>query len=587
VEATMTHKEPLNYRHHWEEIGNQRLYTLARWLMLIPLVALINQTYPVWPIRGDSEALVFVLWLYLGFSLLMSIALLIPAAAVVLHYTFIADLLLLLLMTFLNQDQPTLFYPFLIIPLVSLSVNQKPLISMGAGLVTALLYMFIVKTGAQGATISYITLGAYTLMLIFIPWFASSLMRQWSTTTRRHISEAEQKKETALNEVQIYRERLRSFSNVTETLANSMDYKQVLKTALREVQKIAPYTVGMVVLSSGQAKELFVAAIEPANPTDQEKKFSINEGAITNIMRPRSSPVLINNISQDPELEPLTTLRSCKAACLIPLRIKMVTYGALLVASNEEDAFTHEHLDLLSGMANYIIVALHTTQLQFDVKQSKTRLIAKEKEVRDRIASRIHDGPTQKVAQIAMNTEFIKQVAKKDPSMLPAELDKFGELAKAANSEMRMTLFELRPLTLETEGMRAALKEYTEKMKLRCGDTRLKIETKGGVDNALDTEAAGVLFDIIQESVNNALKHAEAQTITIRVEQSEGIVTTTIKDDGKGFDLESARQAAAKRASFGLQNFGERAQLIDGTVDIDSAPGQGTSIIITLPARDA
>ncbi len=586
MEATMTHKQPLNYRHHWEETGSQRTYTLARWLMLIPLVALINETTPIWPVNGDSGVLVFALWFYIGFSVLMSIALLIPAAASLLNYTFIVDILMLLLLTWLNESQPNLFYPFLFIPLISLATNQKPLISMGAGLATALAYVVILKADSQGATLSYITLGAYTLMLIFIPWFASSLMRQWSVGTRRHIAEAEQKKETALNEVQTYRERLRSFSNVTETLASSMDYKQVLKTSLREVQKLAPYTVGMVVLSSGQAKELFVAAIEPSNPSDQDRKFSINEGAITNIMRPRSSPVLMNDVSQDPELAPITTLRSCKAACLIPLRMNMVTYGALLVASSEEDAFTHEHLDLLSGMASYVIVALHTTQLQFDVKQSKTRLIAKEKEVRDRIASRIHDGPTQKVAQIAMNTDFIKQVAKKDPTMLPAELDKFGELAKAANSEMRMTLFELRPLTLETEGMRAALKEYTEKMKLRCGDTRLKIETKGGVDNALDTEAAGVLFDIIQESVNNALKHAQAQTITIRMEQSEGIVTTTIKDDGKGFDLESARESASKRASFGLQNFGERAQLIDGTVDIDSAPGQGTAIMITLPARN-
>jgi signal transduction histidine kinase len=217
-----------------------------------------------------------------------------------------------------------------------------------------------------------------------------------------------------------------------------------------------------------------------------------------------------------------------------------------------------------------------------DLRQIKSKLNSKEKEIRDRMASKLHDGPTQKVAQIMMQVDFIKQAMQKDPSMVPQELDKFAALAKVANAEMRMTLFELRPLTLESDGLRAALTEYAEKLKLRAGATQVHVKSKGAVDSALSKEAEGVIFDIIQESVNNALKHAQANNIWITLERKGELYTATVKDDGKGFDLNAARQSATKRASFGLKNFGERAQLIDATVDIDSAPGEGSTVTLVV-----
>lgn len=584
----MTKKNMFNFRGHWQEIASERFYTLARWVVLVLLFAISFPTMQssIWPISLESDAVVLTLWAYAVFSLLASIALFIPPLGTLVRYAYIADMLFIILLSLFSRANTVLFLPFYSLPLISAAVRQKPLISFASGIVAAILYSIVSMTHGDAGTRIDISLVMQALMIVFIPWFTGSLVKHSTSRINRQLSEAEQRKEQAQNEVQRYRERLHSFSNVTTTLATSLDYKQVLNTALREVQKLAPYHVGLVILSSGRPKELFAAVVEPSNPPDQDRTFNINGGIASKIMQPSSTAMLVDDISKEHELEPLNSLRSCKAACIIPLRLKLVTYGMLVVASNETDAFTHEHLDLLTGMANYIIVALHTTQLAFDVRQGNSKLLAKEKEVRDRIASRLHDGPTQKVAQITMQTDFVKKVAEKDPAMLQAELDKFAELAKTANSEMRMTLFELRPLTLETEGLPAALREYAEKMKLRAGSTQIKIETRGSVDTALDLEAAGVLFDIIQESVNNALKHAEASTIVIRAERREERVIVTIKDDGKGFDPVAAKEAAAKRASFGLHNFSERAQMIGGVVDIDSAPGKGATITLTAPVKE-
>lgn len=584
MDTTMLRKQTHSYREHWQAVGGERFYTLARWVMLALLFAISfpGLKEPVWPVSLSSSPLVLTLWAYTIFSMLLSIALFVPPLRTITSQAYILDIALILLLMWFSGMNVIIFLPFFFLPLIGAAVQHQPIISLVAGIITALLYTGVFLLTRDQSTRLDLSTIIQALMLIFIPWFTSSLAEKWNRNTRRMISESEQREAQAQQETERYRERLRSFATISDTLAGSMDYKKVLNTALHEIQKFAPYKVGMILLSSGRPKELFVAVVEPPNPNDQERTFTTNEGTISTMLRPNATAILVENIGQEPELESLTTLRSCKAACVVPLRLKLNTYGMLLIASEQAGAFRQEQLDMISGMASSIIVALHATQLAFDLKQMHTRLLTNEKEMRNRIASKLHDGPTQKVAQIAMNTDFIKKVAQHEPARLTAELDTFAALAKAANSEMRMTLFELRPLTLESEGLRKAIAEYVDKVKLRSGTTQIKLQARGDVDTALSLDAAGVVFDIIQESVNNALKHAEAKTISIRLERLEELFVVAIKDDGKGFDPTTAKQDAAKRASFGLHNFSERAQMIDGTVEIDSSPGKGATVTITV-----
>jgi signal transduction histidine kinase len=578
-----TTSRPRTYRDYWQASGGEKLTTLTRLLLFIPLIAILQKSHVVWPPAPTSEPVVLLLWGYLGFGILMSVLLLIPPIGSLSRHLYVLDVVLLVVLAVLSENI-VLFFPFLLVPLLSAAAYQAPLLSLLSGLLTAAAYGSVFYASWDGPEFPTFPLMVQVLMLLFLPWVSINLTRQWASVNQRTIAAAEAHRDEALEQAQFYQEQMRSFSNVTAKLAETVNYKQVTTIALQEIQKLLPQSrTGLILLPTGNPKELKIESVEPANPSVLGSTITTGNGTIGGMLRASSTACIVENIGHEPEAESLPMLQSYSSAALSPLRMKLKTFGILIVLSDQPDAFTSEHLEMLQGIANYIIVAIYNAQMQFEMKQGHSRLLAKEKEVRDNIASKLHDGPTQKVAQISMNTDFIKKVAQNDPSRLPEELDKFAQLAQVANSEMRMTLFELRPLTLETQGLRAALDEYVEKLKIRSGKTQVLVRSRGSLDTALEREAESVIFDIVQESVNNALKHAEASQIKISLERQDTQFVTTVSDDGKGFDPEAARESAAKRASFGLQNFNERAEMIGGTVEIDAAPGKGSTIRIIVP----
>jgi signal transduction histidine kinase len=179
-----------------------------------------------------------------------------------------------------------------------------------------------------------------------------------------------------------------------------------------------------------------------------------------------------------------------------------------------------------------------------------------------------------------MNVEFIKRLLDRDPSRIVPELDKLGALAKRTTHEVRTMLFELRPLVLETQGLDTTLRQYLERFQ---GNGTEIILDSAEINADLDTKTEGTLFNIIQESVNNALKYAKAEHIWVRLRQTDTTLEMTVQDDGRGFDLQKVLASYEKRGSFGLLNIEERAKLIGGMAEMHSAPGQGTTVRVIVP----
>jgi len=234
-------------------------------------------------------------------------------------------------------------------------------------------------------------------------------------------------------------------------------------------------------------------------------------------------------------------------------------------------------------LANYALVALQNAQLIQDLRSERTKLLSKEEEVRHQLARDLHDGPAQALAAITMNAEFIKRLLERDPSRVLTELDKLGALAKRTTHEVRTMLFELRPLALETQGLGETLHQYFERF--QSNTTKIILEAED-LHITLDTKTEGTLFNIIQEAVNNALKHARAEHIWVRVKHVGATVETVIKDDGRGFDLQKVKETYDKRGSFGLLNIEERAKLVNGSAEISSTPGNGTNVRVIVPVHE-
>lgn len=575
----------------WQMLGGDRFYTLTRWIALALLIAIsrLLTNEPIWPPLASSSPITLLVWGYTLFSLLTTAALFVHALGSLLRVAFAVDIAVITLLTYfnLNKDQPGLFYPLYVLPLVSIAMRMRPSRGVLTGLLTALAYAAAsvgARIGADNGSIPRDTLGIVAISLqgaalVFIPWLTSGLAERWHAANRRSIALAEQKTQDALGEANAYRDQMRALYEVAYTLSTTMNYQSVLDSALIESRRLVPHSCSLVLLSTGQPDELYVAAGYGLREADFTSHVRVGLGRVGQALR-AAEPVLLADVSAEEELRPISALATCRATCIVPLRAGLRTYGVMLVAGDREQLFSPEQLGMVTALANYAIIALHNAQLIQDLREERTKLLSKEEEVRRQLARDLHDGPAQALAAITMGLEFVKRLLERDPGRVVAELDKLANLSKRTTHEVRTMLFELRPLVLETQGLDVTLRQYFERFQ---SDGMQIILEMGEINAHLDTKVEGTLFNIIQESVNNALKHARAQHIWVRLKQTPTALEATVQDDGRGFDLQKVLASYEQRGSFGLLNIEERAKLIGGMAELHSAPGEGTTVHVIMP----
>lgn len=198
-------------------------------------------------------------------------------------------------------------------------------------------------------------------------------------------------------------------------------------------------------------------------------------------------------------------------------------------------------------------------------------------EERQRLARDLHDSVTQALYGVTLHAEAAqRQLAAGEEGLALEALRILKQTAQEALDEMRLLIFELRPPLLAQVGLVAALQA-----RLNAVEGRAQLQTKLIADEigALPTPVEEALYRIAQEALNNALKHARARAIVIRILQSGGSLTLDIEDDGVGF---SPAEAAAG-GGMGLRGIAERVAQLRGALTLTSAPAAGTRMHVEVP----
>jgi signal transduction histidine kinase len=296
---------------------------------------------------------------------------------------------------------------------------------------------------------------------------------------------------------------------------------------------------------------------------------------------------IVNDVEQDPrfydgigrEVDFVTRSIVC-----VPMRVKDRVVGVMqLLNKRSGEPFTDQDLQLLNTLAAQAGIAVDNARLYQSLKEERDRLLSKEEEVRKQIARDLHDGPTQGVAAIAMNIEFIKRLLTAMPERVPSELETLSDLVTKTSHNIRTLLFELRPLGLETQGLLPTLQQYVARWRDPSGsNVQLRLEAPANVPR-LPHESEAAIFIILQEAVNNARKHARVGEITIYLYQEEDQLVASVRDRGKGFNLAVVEASYETRGSLGLLNMKERARLIGAECRIRSAPTEGTTVELRVP----
>ncbi|WP_437829486.1 sensor histidine kinase [Niallia taxi] len=219
-----------------------------------------------------------------------------------------------------------------------------------------------------------------------------------------------------------------------------------------------------------------------------------------------------------------------------------------------------------------------------DAKQKQDfglKIIGAQEEERKRLSREIHDGPAQMMANVMMRSDLIERIYKEHGAQEAfEEIKNLKLMVRSALYEVRRIIYDLRPMALDDLGLVPTLKKYLKTTEEYYQTASIGFTTIGK-DFRLPNKYEVALFRLIQESVQNALKHAEAKTILVKIEMRRDQVIVVIKDDGKGFD-----KSVKKQESFGLIGMRERVELLEGELSIDSKIGSGTLVMINVPVKN-
>ena len=382
---------------------------------------------------------------------------------------------------------------------------------------------------------------------------------------------------------------------IGRNLASTLDLNEVLTRLLTRTYNTMDVEDGSVLLIEEVSGDL-VSQVVLGSLAEGTEPFRIPRGqGIAGQVAETGIPVIVNEAKDDPrhftKIDEDTGFVTKSILC-VPLLTHEKIVGVLEVFNKKSGPFTEQDQQLLSSIADYAATAIENAQLHQSVIEERNHVIRAQEEVSHKLQRDLHDGPTQLVAAIQMGLDFtLKAMEHNEYDMATEEMKNMLQLAERASHQMRTLLFELRPLVLKTKGLVVAVEMYLTRRQEEAEKTRLHLvcnaDTPDGLVDRMKDDVEAALFAIVQESVNNALKHAKANNIFVRLTQEKDHLTVTIADDGVGFDVHKVIDNYEDRGSYGMINLRERVAVAKGDYTINSAPGEGSEIVIHVPLETA
>ena len=374
---------------------------------------------------------------------------------------------------------------------------------------------------------------------------------------------------------------LSSLLDISHTVASTLQLNPLLGLILDQLKIVVDYTGSAILAVEGE--ELII--LDNRSPIQEvqlmQLRFPLKElGPIWETMISRET-IIMTDVRDDTYLARAfraalgelgeTTFSYVRACMVVPLSLKDQVIGMLVLTSSKEEAFTQHHSALALAIANQAAVAIENARL-YEQAQELAAI-----EERQRLARELHDSVSQALYGISLGVHTARMQLDRNPKELAESLDYVLELAEAALIEMRALIFELRPESLETEGLVTALNKQAAALHARQG---ILVQLNLCQEPDITLKIKQDLYRIAQEALHNTVKHARASLVELKLDQTNEMVMLEIRDNGRGFDTTTSFPG-----HLGLHSMQERVKSLGGELTIESTPGQGTRIRAQVPVH--
>lgn len=379
-------------------------------------------------------------------------------------------------------------------------------------------------------------------------------------------------------------ERTREISALLElarNVASTLELKPLLALVLSQLKTVVDYTGAAIATFEGDnlvfldyqgptRREQILSLAVPVNlPTGYQEVIRRRQPVIFNDAQ---NSVEVHNNPQDAVSGLLDEHFGYARSWLgVPLMVKDRTIGVLRVDHIEPEHFNEQDAQLVLAFANQAAVAIENARL-YERAQSLAVL-----EERQRLARELHDSVSQALYGIALGARTARSMIDRPGGQrdLAAPLDYVLSLADAGLVEMRALIFELRPESLEAEGLIAALNKQAEALRAR---DQIDVQTEFCEEPSISLNKKESLYRVAQEAMHNTTKHARASRVTLKLAIDDSLLALEIADNGIGFD-----PSQEFPGHLGLRSMRERIEGLGGHLSIDSELQKGTRVRAAIP----
>jgi len=371
--------------------------------------------------------------------------------------------------------------------------------------------------------------------------------------------------------------------DISRTINSTLGLTDLVAVILEQLKSVVEYT-GAGVVELEENIYHFVEYIGPA-PRDQVLAIRIPQSGSSAYqnMRLKPEPVIYNDIWANLDLsspfpegnspQAKATFAYAHAWLGVPLIVKGEFLGVLRVDHETPQQFSEGGARLLIAFANQVAVAIENARLYH-----QAQALAATQE-REKLARELHDSVSQALYGIALGARTADELIRQTPeitSSLSEPIVYILDLVEVALAEMRALIFELRPESIEKEGLVVALQKHVAAVQAR---NKIPISLNVFSEPHLPLSTKEACYRIAQEAIQNSVKHAQASHITLLLSEEGQSYCLKITDDGRGFDIQKDYPG-----HLGLKSMRERIERLDGELIIDSIPGSGTTIAACFKA---
>lgn len=364
---------------------------------------------------------------------------------------------------------------------------------------------------------------------------------------------------------------LSALYDVTALANEPLEMNEALEQLLEYVLTAMGCTTGAIHLLD-ETEETLRMVVQQGISADVETQMNnpLADSSLARMVIEHGKPLASPNLETDLcKMEAARCGREC-AYVSVPVQIRGQAIGVIDMLRETERPFSMEEIALLDAIADHTGVVLENIRLRH--KTEETAVIQE----RQRLARELHDSVTQSVYGMTLLSDAGQRLAMLGKHEQTIEyLSRLDEVARQTLKEVRLLVYELRPLALTQAGLLEALRQRLEVVERRANvDARIVAQEP----LVLPADVEETLYRIAQEALNNVLKHSGASSTTVYVHAQDGHVELEIVDNGKGF----APETMGDETGMGLVIMRERAEQLGGVLQVISAPGEGTRVSVRV-----